>query len=141
MGMTRRSLMAATEGPNAEPSRRARFWAFVNLDWVKITLAPGDQLTHVTGGQHEEGYSFTTETWAFNGQTVTREIDTTGRDCDGRHYEHDVCDCDITDLAFYPSLFYPKESADSPERTRPPAPKWERIGRHSRDFSAEAAGY
>lgn len=141
-------------------ARRARFWVFVNLDWVKLTLAPGESRSHVTGGRHEEGYSWTVETWDFDGQTVTREIDTTASDCDGKHYERDVEACALADLAARPASLQCGEcgrvnvdanpcaclhSATWFMHTRiiPPSPAWTSLREYSRrrDYRAEAAGY
>jgi len=65
--------------------KNARFWTWINDGWIRMTLQPGQEITHCVGGPHEEGYSYETTTYTHHGETVGREVFTESRDCDGRY--------------------------------------------------------
>ena len=76
----------------------ARFWGWVNGDWVKLTLRPGEVLTWFKHHITEEGYSSEAVTYEFNGALVLRETILDEQDCDGRLEKHYVQCCSITRL-------------------------------------------
>jgi hypothetical protein len=67
---------------NGEP-RRARFWTYTNKGLVRIALRKGKALHHVEGGPDDEGYSYTSTTYSFDGDNVVVESHTRACDCDG----------------------------------------------------------
>lgn len=103
--------------------RNARFWVYVNVGDVKLTLKPDQRLVHNEGGPCEEGYCFTQEVWEHTGRYVVRCLAMEAKDCDGR-VEH-----------FWRSR---TSICDIPDDHRP---DWEDEGSSQRDYSAEAAGY
>ena len=54
------------------------------FDRCKFTLKPGQSLSHYKGGPDEEGYWYEEFTLSYDGESVTAEISSGGRDCDGR---------------------------------------------------------
>lgn len=79
--------------------RNARFWTYVcGAGFVKITLKPGQALTHLNGGATEEGYSWNAETWEHCGDHVACRISSWGRDCGGRHGEERDYHCELDKL-------------------------------------------
>ena len=111
--------------------RNARFWAWWNDGWVKITLKPGQQLSACGGGRSEEGWSQYGESWLHAGDRVERSWFTDGRDCDGRlqHYGDDYAL--LEDLA-------PANAGEFEEML---APRWQDSHTSQRDEFAELAGY
>lgn len=96
--------------------------------------------TH-TGGATDEGYIHTYTRWALEGETVTCETTTDGRDCDGHCSHSSVYACDVVDLA----TITPSRTQEDEENGTPPlpfkVPAWESRSRSQRDYTAEAAGY
>ena len=74
----------------------AKFWVYSGDESspVKLTLRPGQELTHYHFEYTDEGWSSETNTWRFDGELVYRKWCTDGRDCDGRlsHGGSDVCE-------------------------------------------------
>jgi hypothetical protein len=64
--------------------RNARFWIWANDQAIKMTLKPGQRLTHYVGGPTEEGWHAETTTWEYLDGAVYRDWVSDGRDCDGR---------------------------------------------------------
>ena len=66
--------------------RNARFWAWVNGAYVKLTLEPGQRLSWHKGECHDEGWSSLEESWELSrdGVWIEREWVSDGTDCDGR---------------------------------------------------------
>lgn len=63
----RRAAVAAPSG--CEPN--ARFWVFASgLAPVRLTLAPGETLTHAHGGPTEEGYHHEQDVWQYEDVNV-----------------------------------------------------------------------
>ena len=126
----------------ASKTTAARWWEPVNGSWVKITLRPGQSLTHHTGGETEEGYSYTTEQWDFDGRTVERFSFTRSMDCDGRGSSEYGQSCPVERLGTGPHLWlgWNPDHTDriDPSRRRP---DWQDDRASQRDYSAEAAGY
>ena len=87
-----------------------------------------------SGGATEEGSSWGTERYEFDGDTLTRMTDTSGRDCDGRvdfHYE---------DYAETLDGHVPHYHSDEPNPGIT-CPTWIKLKATQRDYTAEAAGY
>jgi hypothetical protein len=109
----------------------ARFWIDRNGGIVRLKLRKGQTVSHSFGGPTEEGYSWTAETYSFDGQTVTCEYGTDARDCDGRVTHSGECSCDVLALrAGYNDL-----------ECGVTFPAWQQGQSAQRDYSAEAAGY
>jgi hypothetical protein len=112
--------------------RNARIWVWLNDAPAKITLKPGQTLRWNRAARTEEGWSSESHEWHWDldGQQLVEQIDTDGRDCDGR----------LSTSASYfttPHLFQAHESPDVSIRF----PMWEKISAHQRDYSAEAMRY
>lgn len=113
--------------------RNARFWEFHNGAPVKLTIRPGQTLSHYQGGPTDEGWSSEATTWELDkaGKLLRRESTTDGADCDGRLSSgYDAIA--LADPAEFMPLYY------SPELSRP---DWRDAGGWQRDHTAEAAGY
>lgn len=119
--------------------RNARFWHWNSGagegSWVKLTLHPGQTLSHYTYSPHEEGYSAEGVTWELDRETVTRTIDTDGRDCDGSHGWHCAQVCHIDRLGAMPPYY------DADAALGIMGPDWQDIDASQYDEFAEAAGY
>ena len=117
---------------NPPRKRNARFWAFINLSPVKITLKPDQELYWGWRRRSEEGWDAEYETWLLEDGVVTSTVDTDGCDCDGRLSTHQSFVCPVERLQDghqpeeYPDVVYPA---------------WEREEASQRDYAAEAAGY
>ena len=53
-----------------------------------LTLSEGEYYQRDEGGEHEEGWSRTTETIEHKGDHLKLTVWTRGRDCDGPHQHH-----------------------------------------------------
>ena len=86
----------------------ARFWAFINDGPVKLTLRPGQTLTHHEGGPTEEGWSYESTIWEHAGNHVIREWHSEGSGCDGRVGNHgtDACQLDQLSSEYAESMGY-----------------------------------
>jgi hypothetical protein len=114
--------------------KNARFWICAPESYVKVTLRPGQSISFSHGGPHEEGYSYTHESYTYDEERggIVREHDTNARDCDGR------IDRSSADFCFLHLLTAGQEGyQDSAVRL----PRWEDMRASQRDYSAEAAGY
>lgn len=117
----------------------ARFWIWSAVGgWVKLTLRPGETLSHFSGGATEEGFSHTAETWTHEGDHVRHEWENNARDCDGRFDSGGASCCSLDDLR---ARDMGAEVPDYPENAGIVAPEWTDAGRYQRDHAAEAAGY
>lgn len=114
----------------------ARFWTWLNDGWVKITLKPEQTLEFYSGGQTDEGFSNSWESWEHEGDRVVYNITNDSRDCDGRHGTHYGYECGIGNMASRePNCMFPDE-------WNPPGlPEWTEVRSRNYDQSAEAAGY
>ena len=121
--------------------RRARFWVFVNMDWVKITLRQSHSLSHFISQPTEEGYHHEATTWTFEGRLVTREWTDGGRDCDGYIERAGRSVCHLEDLHAEPAYDEGTLTAYHNQQ-HIHRPLWEDDGNgYVRDEFAEAAGY
>lgn len=103
---------------------------------IRVTLNRGDQIQFRSGGQTDEGYSYTTVTYIFDydeeGDLVLiQEYDTEGKDCDGRLDTHSEA------IAITLDEYWDDED---PEVRYP---TWEQMRKrcYRRDYTAEAMGY
>lgn len=120
----------------AERLHNARFWAWINGDWVKLRLEPGQSLTWSSYKRTDEGWSSEGESWLLNGQTVINTCCTEGVDCDGRHSWVGDYQCDIDHLG---ASIHEQESYHQGKRINTPV--WVPVDSYARDYTAEAAGY
>lgn len=84
--------------------RNARFWEWINNGWVKITLRPGQSLSHSKYSTDEEGYSAELTSWIHDGDEIRREWNTSARDCDGQISRNGSEVCPISRLASVPAM-------------------------------------
>ena len=113
-----------------------RFWARVNVGWVKLVLAPSKSHQHMEGGPTEEGYSYEWTTWAWDGALLTRDFYSRSQDCDGplERWEEQV----MVDWQ------YAMDWGSGTLKKRPDGmmvPVWEQMNSRQRDHYAEAMGY
>lgn len=78
--------------------KNLRFWVYVNGDFAKLTLQPGQSLSHWEGGPTDEGWISETTQWVHEGDHVSRDYYCRQSDCDGRHDGGNVCVCSADDL-------------------------------------------
>lgn len=127
-------------------TRNARFWVNWNDGWVKITLKPEQSLEAGYSRSTDEGWCSWRERWTHDGDSVLRETESDGSDCDGRLTQYYDCQCSIWSLAAY----QPEKQTDwvegvgcefVPDLDAPMLPQWEEVHSSQRDYAAEAAGY
>jgi len=114
-----------------------RFWQWHNDGWVKLTLRPGQELSHTVSGGTEEGYRSEWTTWSYDGdQGVVYLIESSReRDCDGLYDSHAEYACNVTDVAKWESaVFDPNEETHK-------TPVWQRFECGQRDYTAESMNY
>jgi hypothetical protein len=124
--------LVATLNDGGVPGQKyVKFWERVNGGWVKLTLFPGDSLTHNRYARTDEGFRAETESWWVCEATglLHNRVEGEERDCDGLcSYEHHyVVETTRAKLNYDP--------AD------PECPVWRREYSQNRDHTAEAAGY
>ena len=114
--------------------RNARFLVpTVGWDtWTKITLRPGESLSHGWSARHEEGWSSGGTTWEHLGDAVRVTRWDRGTDCDGLSGNECTSECPLDRLATVP--VYPP----APGQFRP---DWQPVRASQFDAAAEAAGY
>jgi hypothetical protein len=120
-----------------QTTRNARFWAHINGSPVKITLRPGQQLSHCTGGPTDEGWSREWHTWTHEGDHVHESMGSEGQDCDGRSGWCGEYTCGLDSL--HTGNPIPDWTVDTPLRGFYPA--WQKYDESRYDEYAEAAGY
>jgi hypothetical protein len=101
----------------------ARFIAWINGDWVTLTVQPGQTLRWHTFEHHDEGWSSSSHQWSLEGGNLSEEMVDDGTDCDGR----------LTRYAEYVSRV---EEIDSHKR-----PNWTEKSASQRDQFAELMNY
>ena len=109
----------------------ARFWHFGPCGPVKLTLRPGQSLTHSTGGRTDEGWSQSSTRWTHEGETVHLEWCDDGSDCDGRLTRTGENRCALDRL--HNGNVCPEFGIVYPD--------WQEARVSVRDYSAEDAGY
>lgn len=114
----------------------ARFWEYVNDGWVKITLKPGQSLTHVRAGRHDEGWYRDELSFEHNDIGVVSVYVSDGTDCDGRITHATKTFCLLSKLKAKPAE---PDKKDFPIPV--PRPQWEQLSSRQRDYSAEAMNY
>jgi hypothetical protein len=123
----------------------ARFWQFTPAGYVRLSLRPGEELTHTRGGPTDEGYSAEATTWAHRGDSIRQEWTSWGRDCDGSHEAGGASVCPLAQLAAR-DVWEETDGNCGEEARGLRFPAWgdddenERNG-WQRDHTAEAAGY
>lgn len=109
--------------------KQVKFWVYITGP-VLLTLQKGQTLSHSHGGPTDEGYSWTANTWTFDGQVVTSEWAVDARDCDGR----------ITrEGTGWFACHEARAGFCAEDGTR--YPNWHQGRSSQRDYSAEAMGY
>ena len=111
--------------------RNIRFWVFTNNGPVKLTLKPGQKLSHYQAEPTDEGWSSQYDSWEYVAPDgyVLNEFESDGVDCDGRLSRGGYRACMMDDLdsgAEFDGVQYPA---------------WQRYESWQRDYQAEAAGY
>lgn len=111
--------------------KNARFLFWANDGFVKITLKPGQALSHFTSQSHEEGFSscYTYFNYDKDDNSIYMEVSTSDRDCDGLHSSEREFICPIDKLASYRNFY-----GDM-------IPDWEEASYSQRDAFAEAMNY
>ena len=114
----------------------ARFWVYWAGDWVKLTLAPGEQCAFEERHATDEGWSAEYHEYGYddNDLAVESMVVRDGVDCDGRMVTRWVGMCPVSRLRAVPAER--DEYGDRPDR-----PDWQRLDGGVRDYTAEAAGY
>lgn len=121
-------MQATQQQPNA------RFWAYLNHDWAKLTLCPGQLLNWGWSGPTDEGWESWRETWHYETEPGSEPAIrhfwlSDGVDCDGRLARGGESICSIAELA-------------SREIEGLHVPAWQQAEEGwQRDYAAEAAGY
>jgi hypothetical protein len=123
---------------NAKKDSNVRFWTHnwvhPNSPPVKITLKPGQSLSHGYGAGTDEGWNYHSETWTHDGDYIRLDTFSDGVDCDGRLSTGGTYYCmigeDLTGLTFEDMASYVGG-----------VPVWTEEDSFQRDYSAEAAGY
>ena len=121
-----------------------RFWKFnQNWNWVKITLRPGQKLTHRKVWFNGEGWSLFEETWksCIEDRQVTCTRFSDGRDCDGRLTTEDQFVCSWEDLKADRSTMDVDGGLRTSHEVEIQRPTWKRLDSWQRDSFAEAMGY
>ncbi len=127
-----------------------RFWTYHNGGNVRLTLTEERPLFWVGGGATDEGYQEESCSWSLEGDTVTFEQTTRGRDCDGRYSSHAVSTCAIDRLTAVPAYDCIQPTAGRDGYRAPSVnasghpigrPDWKLQAYESRDHTAEACGY
>ena len=123
--------------------RRARFWVFINMDWVKLTLRQSHSLYYVMRQQPtEEGYHYESNMWTFEGKRVVHQWSDGGRDCDGSIERYGAQFCHLDDLHAEPADDDGTTSAyHHGQHIHRPSWANEDFRTVVRDEFAEAAGY
>jgi hypothetical protein len=120
--------------------RNARFWFWINGGWVKITLKPGQSLSHYIAWSHDEGWSSESNQWTHQGDSVECSWAMDGKDCDGRLTRHGELNCSLCCLDSI-SMSEDDEGNIRPGNEGIFVPDWQKASSGQRDYAAEAAGY
>lgn len=88
----------------------------------KLILNAGEHVEIITGGEHDEGYSYTTSVYERHENTIIVNIYTESRDCDGPISSHQELEADIMEM-------------------RKNRPQWKETHFRQNDRFAQAMGY
>ena len=127
-----------------------RIWTRHNNSWARIPVS--ETPIHLdSGGPHEEGYSYTRESFWIDGPWLYVESSTNARDCDGRLDSFSERRAPLSTVLHIGSAPHfdrwasvEPVSAPRADRYAPPDGRqiaWERVDSSQRDYSAEAMGY
>jgi len=93
----------------------AHFWRYCSKQErpIPVILHKGHTEVVDEGGETDEGFSRSQTTYSFDGEIVTREIEGTSKDCDGRTEFYGIRRCTVDNLfagdkAGSFEVFYPK---------------------------------
>jgi hypothetical protein len=78
--------------------QNARFWEFINDDWVKVTLQPNQILAWENCSKDWEGYNLNHYRWSHEGDKVVCECTNIATDCDGRFDRFSEYECHLSQL-------------------------------------------
>jgi hypothetical protein len=122
----------------------ARFWAYINGSPVRLTLKPGEEISHQEGGRTDEGFDYTGTSWYYDTLCCAIVRDTTrcARDCDGRLDQRSTYRALVAHLrdGGEPCLEY-TDRLSLPHWQGVRWPQWTEGRVTQRDYSAEAMGY
>jgi hypothetical protein len=110
---------------------QARFWIDYKGSAVRLKINEGQTLAFSSGGPTDEGYSWTSEAYNFDGRSVACEWATDARDCDGRMTRTGSAYCDLARLS---AGYHDAELNIT-------FPAWENGETGQRDYAAEAMNY
>ena len=116
----------------------ARFWTYHRGGYVRLSLRPGEQLRHETGGPTDEGYHGEASIYTHAGDDIALDWATWGRDCDGRTESYGASFAPLATLTAR-DAFDLTNGASEARGIR--LPVWNRGRTRNRDHAAEAAGY
>ena len=119
--------------------RNARFWEYVNGEWIKITVKPGQSLAWSQGGPNEEGWNMEGFRFRYIDDAIRADYWSDGRDCDGRMSDSSSFTCPISRLQVRKPNVFGGEVYGPEDGSLLPA--WDKLDSQHRDYSAEAAGY
>lgn len=118
----------------------ARLWVWKNDGWIKLTLRPGQALSHDKSERTDEGHSFDCDRWRHMGEGVLHEWQNGGRDCDGPICTTGARSCPLGGLQIVP-MAHP-DAGDHFGGRLILRPEWNDVGRvEVCDVYAQAAGY
>lgn len=116
--------------------KNARFWTFINGGPVKLTLRPGQSLSHSRFAHTDEGWSRESYTWTHHGDRIESAWCEDGRDCDGQLTRRGTGFAQLDKLGENPAW-----PPDDPNMAGVLWPEWEDVETSQRDEFAELAGY
>lgn len=79
----------------------ARFLVYGQKGVVKLTLSPGQKLSHHWSNWDCEGYTYKCQTWEYQDSVIHKSVATGGRDCDGRIDYYSEYMCAVENLCGY----------------------------------------
>ena len=106
----------------------ARFWISHKSQPVRISIAEGEELTHLKVEHHDEGTDSRLMTFHHAGDSVSLDVIHVQNDCDGRVTSHDSFEGHIEEIR-----------ACAKGSTKPF--EWVPVSTQRRDHRAEAYGY
>jgi hypothetical protein len=120
-------------------SKVARFWAWENHGWIKLTLRPGESVFFHESGETEEGWQSYSCSYTFDGDEVELETHKSSRDCDGPHQETSVVSCALENLRAREP--WKRGDVDYEPENGAMLPLWAPKQHWQRDTYAERMGY